>query len=482
VISTSCLAFSLHTNSEHIAQNRKWNGDHATQQEEIVATRADWDPYTDFIQWVDPSLPLQNQLDNSIDDDECVLQDMPLYPLDAVYLPYGNTVADGALTEYHYLNNVEPRNLHMAMDLTSSDHREKGIPPVFCAVLRASDTGRIATVGTILRIVEATDESGRDLWGAEQSSPSSEALPQRIRVKCVVEDIASICEVLNPDAATSRARILRSDEYIRVKVKRRSSTRSIDAKGEDDASVDTGSMSTMELISAYKAKIAEDYRMIKIIYEIGVGSQLLPLNGLSEMVSAMPLVEDFDAKNEDGEDGGGGTATASEQSARRWLLTVVQTWQSVCYTWRAGRQALLAADRNELMIDAACRNGGPLKLPVHMADLSPEDRRNIEGVDLAAQHDYLQLRLDPTLDFQVLLSMLWSSSSLSMSSRLDFATEPWRWVSRLLAQERKRLEDLAAQPTAAPISSLGTDGGDDELVDEDLMLPNGWFFDENEEA
>ena len=69
-----------------------------------------------------------------------------MYPLTAVHLPGVN----------YTLNNVEPRNLQMALDLSSTTTNNH----LFCVVLRAMDTGRIARVGTLMQVLDTEPQYG----------------------------------------------------------------------------------------------------------------------------------------------------------------------------------------------------------------------------------------------------------------------------------------------------------------------------------
>eukprot|EP00536_Pseudo-nitzschia_multiseries_P015180 jgi/Psemu1/311813/fgenesh1_kg.833_\ len=68
---------------------------------------------------------------------------LPLYPINDVYLPSAVN---------HTLYNVEPQNIQMALNLLSEQKQDSAR---FCVVLRARDTGRIASVANVLRIVDS---------------------------------------------------------------------------------------------------------------------------------------------------------------------------------------------------------------------------------------------------------------------------------------------------------------------------------------
>ncbi len=87
------------------------------------------------------------------------------------------------------------------------------------------------------------------------------------------------------------------------------------------------------------------------------------------------------------------------------------------------------SDRNELLIDAAIAKGGPLNLPVHVEDLLLEDRQKVQELEVLAQQQWLSLQLDPTMDFQVLLS-------------LETYEKRLQYFASMVHRERTRLERL----------------------------------------
>lgn len=124
--------------------------------------------------------------------------------------------------------------------------------------------------------------------------------------------------------------------------------------------------------------------------------------------------------------------TATDLGTSQGLYKFASIWQALCYTVREGRQILLSSDRNELLVEAAVRKGGPLQLPVHVEDVSPADRKAVDDLQIQAQQDWLALHLDPCLDFQVLLELN------TDVQRLEF-------LARLVSRERSRLARLVEQ-------------------------------------
>lgn len=361
---TARRAFSLNTAFEWLAVERSMDK-----------------KYGNF-SWFTPS-------DRSVSDphDGANEEIMPLYPLGATYLP--------SMT-HHTLNNVEPRNIQMAQDL-----KEGGC---FCVTLAASDSGRLASVGTVMRILEMEPHE-------------QEGQVKRIIVKCCAEELVDICGILNPEAANLERRLLHPRDYLKARVRQRE----VDSR-----------QCNPEECEAIAAKIVDDYHWVRTAYLNGVGARELPPFALEHLSQALPEwnVEDLST------DG-------------FWEAALV--WQTLCNTVREGRQMTLSADRNELMVAAASAKGGPLKLPIHVADLSPADRFRLQELERQAHSDFLAMGLDPCLDFQVMIGMS------RFKDRLEF-------LSQLVARERQRLEQEALTPVEEETS--------DELQ---LNRTGAWF-------
>lgn len=308
---------------------------------------------------------------------------MPLYPLGATYLPS---------TVNQTLNNVEPQNLQMAKDLLSS-----GFPtPRFCVALRAMDTGRIANIGTVLQILEADEQFQED------------GTLVRIRLTCrAEEELVEICDIINPQAFARENRLRKSSEYLRCQVRVRQTL---------DNEADTHTMEEKEeLLKQEIETMVGNFNMIKTIYQLEIGKAEFPPSTLFQLGNAMST---WDA-----------TENFSSEAA---FWASAQEWQSVCYTIRQGKQSMLSINRNELMVEAASAAGGPLKLPIHLEDLSPQVQRQIQLMEVEAQKEYFQLGMDPCLDFQALVS-------------LPNYHDQILGLTQLISRERSRLEVLATE-------------------------------------
>jgi hypothetical protein len=392
--SSTRLSIALPTNLEYLAVQR-YN-----------------EPAYQSIQWMDPSLATE---DNGSKEEAMMI--VPIYPIPAVYLPYTN----------HTLNNVEPRNIQMALDLNQTDNKNK----LFCVTMRATDTGRISKRGTLLRMV-GMQPTYRQESLQDTSISAANKMLSRIMVSCEALGTVEIHSIENPQAAAPLQRLRRSAEYLwgRVTI--------IDKREEAD--VDHTDSTILQ-------QLAADLTHIKNMYELGIGSQgTTSTMALRDLSAAIP---------------------SRESIQRLSLWEIAQLWQSVCETIRAGRQAILTADRNEFLVDAACRKGGPLKLPVHPEDLEPEDRQRLTKWETQVQNAFYNLQLDPCLDFLPLQSM-------------DSDTERWQWLTKLIARERQRLEEAATL-----FQSTCSDSDDDFMSIDPLLDPiqgepvrkGAWFDD-----
>jgi hypothetical protein len=310
------------------------------------------------LQWIDQ----KSGLASSSSKDEI---HMPLYPIGAVYLPSNTT---------HYLINIEPRNIQMAIDLTR-------ITPIadrkFCIVLMAMDTGQISSVGTVMVI--------DDMEIKYQPQPSIDSLTstvQSIRIICRPEAIVNILRILNPEAASWESRIQKSPNYLKAAVQHRFESPPLDKQQQNQ-------------LSSMIQELLMSYHTVRRLYLRGIGTQNWhPL--------AIQALENPNVMPEWKED-----ALIEE---RKFWQTLEQ-WQTLCNTIREVQQVILSADRNELMVATAmaanAKQGGRkiLNLPLHEEDMPPEVRRVLQQMEVKAQESFTELRMDPCLDFQVIMSL-----------------------------------------------------------------------------
>jgi hypothetical protein len=386
-------AHSLQTSLEFLADERSMRGDAAYKG----------------LSWFDPMESIDL---NGVNDYSCLT--LPLYPLSATYLP--------AMGVNHTLNNVQPKNICMALDLaatTAASTSDSTTDGRFCVALNTVDTGKIATVGVIMRVLQIEPQE-RD------------GTVVRIKVTCRCEEIVNILRVENPDAASLENRIRRSDNYLVARVQpyqsRSSSPVSLESSPTTTTTADStttttsredGDDSGINESNFVARKLVDDYNAVRQLYLDGTGKNDLPPFALTTLTKDLP---------------------ALSLSSSSLLLTdtalfwqTAQMWQTLCNTVRECRQMRLSVDRNEIMIATAMKKGGPLKLPVHMEDLGPSDRRQLEEMEVEAQREWVALGLDPCLDFQVLLT-------------LEEAEDRVAFLGRMIHRERLRLEEVARQP------------------------------------
>lgn len=410
----------------------------ATNLELLANERSDELPVYESLQWIDPSHETAQEVGgseggsltssieandknvemNSDDSYSMQLQGdiLPLYPLPAVYLP-------SLPNNNHTLINTEPRNVRMAQDLlgegldASSGHGGR-----FCVALKALDTGRLATVGTVLRIVNAEPQGVK-----ENGDP-----PDRIVLTCVSEGLVDIVQIINPSAASWESRVRRSSEYLRARVMQKQSSLSTSTKTENSPEAIRGILDTL----------VKEYNQVRDSYIASVASKNpivtedLPPFSRDKLEEALPRLSIKSAGQSPVND-----ITINESMETFWALA--QVWQSLCYTIREGREIKLAADRNELLVASIIQEGKPLKLPIHVDDLSdPANRQKIQELEWSAQRQWIHTGLDPCLDFQVLLA-------------LDDNVKRLRHLTHMIVSERHRLDSLAQKITSESFAMVG---------------------------
>lgn len=352
---------SVHRRSAHSLNTAfEWLADDRENQQSAYSS----------LTWLDAAELKPDSADKEFD------VEMPLYPIGATYLPSKTT---------HFLNNMEPRNVQMALDLGRLRVDRK-----FCVVLSATDTGRIASVGTVMEVVDI-----------EMQRVEKDTI-RKIQVTCRPEATVDIVSIVNPEAASWESRIRKLPEYLKANVKYRKDTAQVD--GND----------------VLVTSILEDYNIVREFYLSGVGSDNLPPYAVENLRESLPA---WTSCNFDTETG-------------FWFS--LEQWQTLCNTVRDQQQSILSTNRNEVMVAAAAAKGGILTLPIHASDLPPEVRRQLQDMEVEAQEDFTEMGMDPCLDFQVLLS-------------LPSYPEKLQLLSTMITRERQRLEMLQQQVPSAPV-------------------------------
>jgi hypothetical protein len=236
---------------------------------------------------------------------------------------------------------------------------------IFCASLRARDTNRIASVGTIMKLLDTDDRSiiGAKTW------PGNQLTLNRVVAKCRAVGIAEILSIEEHDYG--------EDDYLIANVRIHS---------DDD--IPPAPMEMNNQFHSITKQIIDDYQKVRSIY---INSQSLASNELPKFarnaVQTLPTFDNDTVQNE----------------KKFWML--VETWQMLCNTIRQSKRSKLQAIVNELSVAAAMQAKGPLELPVKRKKLPLDVQRQLDELEQNASRDYLELGMEPVLDFQEIIGM-----------------------------------------------------------------------------
>jgi len=361
---------SLRSHRDH---QRQFTSDLDTSLEWLAKERQDTDDNYP-IDWMDTSHIIASSQSTPTTDNEEETLRVPLYPLTAVYTPHSG--------ENHTLVNTEPRNVQMASDLVAGKWGDRSL---FCVTLRARDTNRLASVGTLMRLIDTEDRSisGARTWPGD-------ILPtlNRVVVTCQAVGIVDIVNVENGNN-------LAESEYRIANVKLRSFTNEA-TKGKT------------EEMDSITNQIVTDYQKVRSTY---INSQSLASNELPKFArKAVHELPDLTTLNDE---------------LDYWKL--VDTWQVLCNTIRQAKQTQLQGVINEISVQVAMEAKGPLELPVKRRNLPENVQKQLEEMEQSAAADYVELGMEPILDFQEILSM---------NESLDRV----RKLAAMIKRERARLE------------------------------------------
>lgn len=408
------------------------------------------------IEWIDPASPTPSSLLSSVTNEDvndktynpCAKSNisefirMPLYPLEACYLPLitptptpttsnsdpTNNHIDNS-SDYSYIRNVEPRNLKMAIDLKKrvQDHEvsSSGNPHKinhddgmarFCAVLKAYDTGRIATMGTVMKVVEFDEQY---LWDGKTLA--------RVILKCQPEQVVEIKKICNPNAWSSERRILRSEEYLVADVKPFAVADDVSSILLNDVGKNDNRNGDVVVSDAIES-ILQDYEKIKHMYETSMyETSSTSSNDQFSMHQypqfAMDALSNLPKMN----------SITDETSF--WLACNI--WQKICFTIKEAHRVNLQSEVNEITISAALAKGGPLNLPVHREDLPFDVRVQLDQLENEVANNFIkEVRMDPCLQFQYLLTMN------RLSDKVMF-------LKQMVSDEVTRLERLTSNSSSS---------------------------------
>lgn len=245
---------------------------------------------------------------------------------------------------------------------------------LFCASLRARDTNRIATVGTVMQLLDTEDRSivGARTWPGD-------VLPTLNRV------VANCRAVGLVDILSIEQRECKEDEYLIATVKFHKSPREVSKDGDGNRATNGESTDQQDSLAR---QVVEDYQTVRSIY---INSQSLASNELPKFArSAVQTLPTFDAN------------VVSDES-EFWKL--VETWQMLCNTIRQSKRTSLQSIVNEISVTIAMQAKGPLELPVKRKNLPVEVVRQLEDMEEKAAQDFILLGMDPVMDFQEIISM-----------------------------------------------------------------------------
>mmetsp|Transcript_30491 Transcript_30491/g.64562 ORF Transcript_30491/g.64562 Transcript_30491/m.64562 type:complete len:442 (+) Transcript_30491:70-1395(+) len=361
------------------------------------------------ISWFDP-----DTTDSGKDHDGTEIQRMPLYPLGAVHVPHSG--------ENHTIINTEPQNVKMALDLVNGKWENS----LFCTSIRARDTNGIASVGTVMQLLDIDDRSisGARTWPGD-------VLPtlNRVVANCRAVGIVDILSIEEHD--------YQEDDYLIAQVKVHKPSK----ESNDDSYAPTASGRNEER-DAIAQQVIDDYQKVRSIY---INSQSLASNELPKF--ARKAVQTLPTFHID----------IVHDETKFWKL--VETWQMLCNTIRQSKQTQLQGIVNELSVSVAMQAKGPLQLPVKRKSLPSDVQRQLLDIEQSASRDFMELGMEPVLDFQEILSM----------------KDHWGRVEKLawmIQRERSRLEAkesliraFMAEEFGVELLTSNLDGGDQNTFD-----------------
>jgi len=314
------------------------------------------------IRWFHPSSSSKNEAapdgtNNIIDED---IKRMPLYPLGAVHIPHSG--------ENYTIINIEQKNVKMAMDLVDG----KWDNCLFCASLRARDTNRVASVGTIMQLLDTED---RSISGARTWPGNILPTLNRVVANCRAVGVVEILSIEEHDYGP--------DDYLIAQVR----VHNLSGKTNGDNHA-TKKANGDDNFGSIAKQVIEDYQKVRSIY---INSQSLASNELPKFArNAVQTLPTFDA---------------DEAHDETTLWKLVETWQMLCNTIRQSKRTMLQNVVNELSVKVAMQAKGPLELPVKRKNLPLDVQRQLEDMEQHAAQEFIELGMDPILDFQEILSM-----------------------------------------------------------------------------
>ncbi len=377
------------------------------------------DKYSSYVSWLDPSeyiipsppKPKERQMGFQIDrgiEDETDIPDnteilsekvntfrLPIYPVSAVHLPSSATQT---------LHNTQMKNVKMSRDLKDeiwnvdtkdlfqNDERSEKQLPCFVLTLFAQDTFRLASSGTLMEVISMEDTYDLDKKLI------------RVVVKCKAVGIVDI-------EGFEQETIEKENEYLIGRVKLRGI--------EHDnihSTIDEENKEAKALIQ----RVTKDYNDVRDMYTNteSIASKELPPYARDAVQANIIECSEDDFLHE----------------SRFW--DVAECWQMLCNTIKDARRVDLQSDVNEIMIDAASKKKGPLKLPIKRHELPDDVQSKIIKMEQEASEDFLSCGLDPAIDFQLLMGVGREGNIDSNQVHLERII----YLAEMIKREKDRLE------------------------------------------
>jgi len=424
---------------------------------------------------------------------------LPLYPVSSVHLPS---------SAIHTFNNVEQKNIKMALDLkagrwhiptfstrtTTNDSQKfnkslssssSSAGGYFVATLRAEDTHRIATTGTLMKVLSIKEEysyNGKDLirivvqtqargivyiQGVEHDPTRHSSFKQhkqqrRNRIKeqqqqQTQQDTTSkdnqnywiahvkLLEAFpwkddQPDSGTYTPNHKQNDHDDKVhnnndnldyddKIHNNKGNNNNNSSKNYNSNNIHNNQSFPSIGPEMLQAVVNDYVQVRSLYlnnKNGVSSRELPPFAREAVQSNLPTFtkEDFLCTHE--------------------FWNIVECWQMLCNTVREARRSQLSAEMNEIMVKEASKKKGPLQLPIKRKHLSNHIQHKLHKMEQDACEDYISCGMDPCLDFQTLLAMGVNTDSSNPKQTLRLHATRINYLGSIIQREKNRLQTKEA--------------------------------------
>jgi len=298
----------------------------------------------------------------------------------------------------------------------------------FCVTIYASDTGRVAQIGTIMKVIDIETHY-------EDPTNPEESNIRKIIVTCSPQQRVSIQNIENPSAWNSKQRLLKSKEYLMAHIK---PLVDIVEESKDASNIRKEQEQIIQ-------QIEQDYAMIRFTYKSQDPTSIGTLPPFSmKALQGIPPLDPNSLFSSSELQTNNNIDTKTDIPNNFW--TSLEQWQNLCYTLREAKRLTVQSDIDEIMIQEAMKQPGPLNLPVHKEDLPISIQRDIESTEREAFQEFCNEGMDPCLNVQNILSCTNHTDRLKL-------------FQKIIARERQRLE---ARKQVGPVSKFSWD----ELLDE----------------